>query len=70
MGWRLRQAIAQANAAAAHADNTLSLADSLLMELKDGVRLTLVREGEGTLLQFLRGEIAELPIKVRIEVEE
>ncbi len=83
MGWfrrikaRADQAVANANAAAVqaqgvihHADDTLTASDALVAELMDGVTLVLVHEGEGTILDFLSGKIKELPLKVKIVVEE
>ena len=67
---RLRNAIANANAAALHANITLSLADSLIMELKDGVSLKLVRTGEETIMDFVMGRCKELPIEVQLIIDE
>ena len=67
---RLRNAISQAHAAASHANRTLSLADALIEELADGVKLKLVRVGDSTILDFLQGRVDELPIAIQLDIEE
>ena len=78
---RLRTLIANANATvnqasgqiqrtSNNANELIDYAEALLAEMMDGVSVTLFRKGEGTLMQFLSGEIDELPIGIRLELRE
>lgn len=78
---RLRTLIANANATvnqasgqiqrtSNNANELIDYAEALLAEMMDGVSVTLFRKGEGTLMQFLSGEIDELPIGIRLELKE
>ena len=67
---RLDAMQAEAQQTMGEAQLTLKALAALAEEVKDGVRLLLIREGDGTLLQFLRGEIEELPLRVKIAIEE
>ena len=42
----------------------------LLEDLQDGVTLQLVRTGDATLMDFLSGKVSELPLSLRLVVEE
>lgn len=53
-----------------NANELIDYAEALLAEFMDGVTFTLVRKGEGTLMQFLSGEIDELPIGIKLLIEE
>lgn len=52
-------------------DNTNELVDmlkDLVIKLKDGVKVSIIREGEGTFIQFWASEISELPVKIKVEL--
>ena len=52
-------------------DNTNELVDmlkDLIRKLNDGIEGSIIRDGEGTFLQFFTGEINELPIKVKVKL--
>ena len=42
----------------------------LLEDLQDGVTIQLVRTGEATLMDFLSGKVKELPLSLRLVIEE
>lgn len=63
-------AAGQAQAVLAQASHTVSHADGLIDELFDGITLKLVKVGEASIMDFLTGKVDELPLAVRIEVEE
>ena len=81
---RLRDVIANANQKINQAGGTLSGIDKLVViaeafvenaddfvdELKDGIGVKFVRSGEGSIMDFVTGQIDELPISIRIDVEE
>lgn len=78
---RLRTVIANANAAAvgaqqavAHADRTLSIADRLLLEIIDGVRIEFSLDEGFDLTSLLRkpvpGERIKLPVNIEIFLDE
>jgi len=64
---RLRRRL---DALQSHAHHTMGLAEALLADLHDGVRLRLVRVGDATLLDFLAGKVDSLPLEIRIDPEE
>ena len=49
---------------------SMSAATALLEEIQDGVQIKLVRVGNGTLWEFLRGRIDELPLRIEVAIEE
>ena len=78
---RIRDLVANANATvnqasgqiartSDNANEAIDFAEALLGEIMDGVEFTLVRRGEGTIMQFIMGEIDELPIGVKLIIDE
>jgi|CXWL01.1.fsa_nt_gi hypothetical protein len=74
---RLRDLVANANAKVNQAGGAINnlnelidLVDIFVDELMDGVTFTIVRKGEGSLMDFLNGKIDELPIGIKLLVDE
>jgi hypothetical protein len=70
---RLRQLIANANAKVNQAGGVMQNTNELLdfaEEVMDGVTLTVVHQGEGTLMDFFSGKIKELPIGIKLTIDE
>lgn len=42
----------------------------LIEELQDGVTVQIVRTGDATLMDFLSGKVKELPLSLRLVIEE
>lgn len=60
----------QAQATLGNAQELIAFAREVLAEVQDGVTLELVKEGDASIMDFLTGKAAVLPIKVRIKLEE
>jgi len=71
---RLKQ---QASATIGHAHATMSDAQALLAfardflaDVADGVEFSIVRTGDATVKDFLEGKVDELPLKLKMKVDE
>ncbi|HUS38019.1 MAG TPA: hypothetical protein VMX74_01130 [Pirellulales bacterium] len=74
---RIRDLVANANEKVNKAGRTLTGFDilaekigGLIDETQDGFTVKFVRSGEGSIMDFVTGQIDELPISIRIDVEE
>jgi len=52
------------------AHGTMAYARWVLQEFSDGVSVKLVRDGDGTIMDFISGKIDELPLKIIIDAED
>jgi len=52
------------------AQDLIAFAKAVLADVEDGFTIKLIRTGEGSVMDFVTGKIDELPIGVRIELEE
>lgn len=68
---RLRQRLDQMQGEATETLNQsqalMGLAQALLKEAEDGVEISLINDGTGTIWDFLVGKIKELPIKIKVK---
>lgn len=65
---RLDSMQSQASNTMFSAQEALALVKEILKDVEeDGVEISLIRTGEGTLIDFMMGRISELPIKVQIK---
>ena len=67
---RLDQLQANANSTMFSAQDLIAFAKAVLADVEDGFTIKLIRTGEGSVMDFVTGQIDELPIGVRIELEE
>ena len=67
---RLDQLQANANRTMFSAQDLIAFAKVVLADVEDGFTIKLIRTGEGSVMDFVTGKIDELPIGVRIELEE
>jgi len=67
---RLDQLQANANSTMFSAQDLIAFAKAVLADVEDGFTIKLIRTGEGSVMDFVTGKIDELPIGVRIELEE
>ena len=50
--------------------DTMVLIADLIEDIHDDIRIRPVKDGEGTLMEFLLGEIDECPVSFQIEIKE
>lgn len=66
----VNQASSEIQRTSSNVNELIDLADLFVNELMDGVTFTIVRKGEGTLMDFFSGKIDELPISIKLLVDE
>lgn len=67
---RLDQLQYNANQTMFSAQEVLDFAKAILAEIEDGVKISLIKEGDATIMDFILGKVDELPIKLKIDVNE
>jgi hypothetical protein len=67
---RLRTLIDHGHASLSDAQLALALVRDLISDLQDGIKVKLVRSGDGTVVDFLVGRIDELPLQIVVDPRE
>jgi diacylglycerol kinase family enzyme len=68
-GGPIREAGRDAQVLIAHIDQLIEKVDDLVEKLEnEGVEMTLAKVGDGTVMQFVMGEIPECPVAIRLKI--